>query len=187
MTGVRDNGTGGSDLTKSEVDQILRLIDNAPFDVIEIGWKGLTLHLSRGETAAKRQSMPAPAGQPTSVAPEPAAPAAPDIAANAAADPAPVSDTRQDRPAPDNAVPADCTAIAAPTMGTFYRSPEPGADPFVDVGGHVDAGETLALIEVMKVFSSISAECSGVVREIRAQDGDLVEYGQTIFVIEADA
>jgi acetyl-CoA carboxylase biotin carboxyl carrier protein len=74
--------------------------------------------------------------------------------------------------------------IVAPNLGTFYRSPKPGSAPFVEVGDPVLPGTEICLLEVMKLFTSVTAGVSGVVREIVAQDAELVEGGQPLFYIE---
>lgn len=74
--------------------------------------------------------------------------------------------------------------MAAPMTGTFYRSPAPGDPPFVQPGDEVKAGQTVALIEVMKLFSELKAEVDGTVARIDAQDRCLVEYGQPLMWIE---
>jgi acetyl-CoA carboxylase biotin carboxyl carrier protein len=68
-------------------------------------------------------------------------------------------------------------------VGTFYRSPSPGAKPFVEVGQAVKAGDTLCIIEAMKLLNEIEAEIAGEVKEILAENGQPVEYGQPLFVI----
>ncbi len=77
-------------------------------------------------------------------------------------------------------------AITAPSLGSFYRAPKPGALPFTEVGRRVSAGDDLCLIEVMKLFTSVKSPFAGVVTAILASDGDLVEHGQPLFRIRAD-
>ncbi len=97
---------------------------------------------------------------------------------------------------PAAAHPAEAAAAAAPApaapqghvttspmVGTFYRSPSPGSDPFVQVGDTVKEGQTLCIIEAMKLLNEIEADASGVVKEILADNGQAVEYGQPLFVI----
>ena len=74
--------------------------------------------------------------------------------------------------------------VVAPMVGTFYRAPRPDSPPFVEIGSVVHAGQPLCLIEVMKLFTTINAESSGRVVQIGAENGELVEYGRTLFVIE---
>lgn len=76
--------------------------------------------------------------------------------------------------------------IAAPMIGTFYRAPEPGAEPFVEVGQRVDADTIICIIEVMKLMNSIAAGRRGVVRAILVGDGQVVEHGQPLIVVAPD-
>jgi acetyl-CoA carboxylase biotin carboxyl carrier protein len=73
--------------------------------------------------------------------------------------------------------------VKSPMVGTFYRASGPDAKPFVDVGQSVKAGETLCIIEAMKLLNEIESEFSGSIREILVQNGQAVEYGQPLFVI----
>ncbi|NYT84085.1 acetyl-CoA carboxylase biotin carboxyl carrier protein [Pollutimonas harenae] len=74
-------------------------------------------------------------------------------------------------------------AVKAPMVGTFYRAPNPGASPFVEVGQAVKEGEPLCIIEAMKLLNEIEADKSGVIKEILVENGEPVEYGQPLFVI----
>jgi acetyl-CoA carboxylase biotin carboxyl carrier protein len=74
-------------------------------------------------------------------------------------------------------------AVKAPMVGTFYRAPNPGASPFVEVGQVVKEGEALCIIEAMKLLNEIEADKSGVIKEILVENGEPVEYGQPLFVI----
>ena len=74
--------------------------------------------------------------------------------------------------------------IRSPMVGTFYKSPEPGADPYVKVGSRVTAGQTVCIIEAMKIMNEIEAELSGVVREILVDDAQPVEFGQALFRVD---
>lgn len=80
---------------------------------------------------------------------------------------------------------AQLLEIRAPMLGTFYRSPKPGADPFVAVGSHVEPDTVIGIIEVMKLMNSAAAGVSGEVVEILAQDGELVEYDQPLMRVRA--
>jgi acetyl-CoA carboxylase biotin carboxyl carrier protein len=73
--------------------------------------------------------------------------------------------------------------VKAPMVGTFYRSATPGAKPFVEVGQQVNQGDTLCIIEAMKLLNEIEADCSGVIKEILAENGQPVEYGEPLIVI----
>jgi acetyl-CoA carboxylase biotin carboxyl carrier protein len=79
---------------------------------------------------------------------------------------------------------ADSVDVTSPFVGSFYRSPSPDAPPFVEVGSVVRTGQTLCIIEAMKLMNEIEAECAGTVIEIFAQNGKSVEYGQKLFRIK---
>ncbi|THB63759.1 MAG: acetyl-CoA carboxylase biotin carboxyl carrier protein [Gammaproteobacteria bacterium] len=92
--------------------------------------------------------------------------------------------------ADDNAVAAESTenvpdghVIASPMVGTFYRSPSPGADPFIEIGSTVTAGDSLCIIEAMKMMNQIEADKSGKVVAILVEDGQPVEFDQQLFII----
>ncbi|RII84455.1 acetyl-CoA carboxylase biotin carboxyl carrier protein [Neopusillimonas maritima] len=101
------------------------------------------------------------------------APAAP------AADAAPASAQQQ----PAAPVQPQGHAVKAPMVGTFYRAPNPGASPFVEVGQSVKEGEPLCIIEAMKLLNEIEADKAGVIKEILVENGEPVEYGQPLFII----
>jgi acetyl-CoA carboxylase biotin carboxyl carrier protein len=106
--------------------------------------------------------------------PMPMAPMAP---APAAAAPAPAPAAAAEPEA------ASGTKVKSPMVGTFYRSPGPDAKPFVEVGQQVKVGDTLCIIEAMKLLNEIEAEVAGTVREILVANGQAVEYGQPLFVV----
>ena len=76
------------------------------------------------------------------------------------------------------------TEVRAPLLGTFYRAPKPGAPPFVEVGATVAPDTIIGIIEVMKLMNAVRAGVTGVVHEIRARDGALVEYGEILLLID---
>jgi acetyl-CoA carboxylase biotin carboxyl carrier protein len=73
--------------------------------------------------------------------------------------------------------------VTSPMVGTFYRAPSPGSDPFVQVGDTVKEGQTICIIEAMKLLNEIESDKSGVVKEILVENGQAVEYGQPLFVV----
>lgn len=77
--------------------------------------------------------------------------------------------------------------ISSPLVGTYYEAPAEGADPFVKVGDIVKKGQTLAIIEAMKLMNEIESECDGVIKEIMVSNGQPVEFGQPLFRIEREA
>lgn len=105
--------------------------------------------------------------------------------------PAPVAAPVYAAPAPDAAAaaapaaPAESgQAVKSPMVGTFYRAASPGAKPFVEVGDVVKEGQTLCIIEAMKILNEIESDHAGTVRRILVDNGQAVEYGQPLFVIE---
>ena len=114
---------------------------------------------------------------------------APVIAAAPAASPAPAAQSAapaasaESETAPADDIPAR-TQVKSPLVGTFYSSPSPDEPPFVLAGQEVKEGDTLCIIEAMKVMNEIKAPCSGKVVRIMAQPGDLVEYNQLLCIIE---
>ena len=117
-------------------------------------------------------------------APAPVIAAAPSAAAAPAASAAPAAAAAAEtETAPANDLPAG-TQVKSPLVGTFYSSPSPDEPPFVLVGQEVREGDTLCIIEAMKVMNEIKAPCSGKVVRIMAQPGDMVEYNQLLCIIE---
>lgn len=102
-------------------------------------------------------------------APAPAAPAAPAAA--------PAAPAAAEEPAVTG------TPVTSPMVGTFYRAPNPGAEPFVKVGDRVEVGQTLGIIEAMKLLNEIEAETAGVIKEICVENAQPVEFGQPLFII----
>jgi acetyl-CoA carboxylase biotin carboxyl carrier protein len=108
--------------------------------------------------------------------PAPAAPAV--VAVPAPAEPAATATAPAAAPVPQGHV------IKSPMVGTFYRAPSPGAKPFVEVGQAVKEGEPVCIIEAMKILNEIEADRAGVIKEILVENGQAVEYGQPLFVLE---
>ncbi|HLR78063.1 MAG TPA: acetyl-CoA carboxylase biotin carboxyl carrier protein [Burkholderiaceae bacterium] len=130
------------------------------------------LEITEGDDKVKIVKA-SPVTQTVAYMPEQTVVAAPAAAAPAAAAPA-------EAPAP--AAPSGHT-VKAPMVGTFYRAPNPGAAPFVEVGQTVKEGDPLCIIEAMKLLNEIEADKSGVIQEILVENGEPVEYGQPLFVI----
>ncbi|MGB9682198.1 MAG: acetyl-CoA carboxylase biotin carboxyl carrier protein [bacterium] len=74
--------------------------------------------------------------------------------------------------------------ITSPIVGTFYRSPSPGAPPFVDIDDEIRVGQTICIIEAMKLMNEVKSDYNGIVKEILVENGEPVEYGQPLFLIE---
>ena len=145
-------------LTAADVAEIMRLVEQSGFDSLTLEMDGIKLSLRRGGFSEVAETSPGP-----TQAPAPTEKAAPPVvtAAPAAADP-------------------NLHEVTAPLLGTFYRSPKPGAPPFVEVGAQVVEETIVAIIEVMKLMNTVRAGASGTVTEILVADGALAEYGETL-------
>lgn len=144
-----------------KVKKLIELLDESGIAEIEISEGDDSVRISRYGPSAPVAPMP------THVAalPPTAAPAA-----AVAAAPAEPED--------------DGTEVKAPMVGTYYAASSPGAAPYVQVGDSVNEGDTLCIIEAMKMMNQIESEVSGVVKSIRLQNGEPVEFGQTLFMID---
>ena len=150
-----------------KVKKLIELLDESGIAEIEITEGEEAVRISRYPTGVA--AAPAPAPMPVAAAPQ--APAAAPAAAAPAAEPA---------AAPEE----EGYLVSAPMVGTFYSASSPGAASYVQVGDRVSEGDTLCIIEAMKMMNQIEADVSGVIKSIRVQNGEPVEYGQTLFVID---
>ena len=155
--------------THEDVQRLLQLLDSSHFDELHLEAEGIKLSLRRGGAVA---SPAAATPLSTPVAPA-SARTAPQVAASAPAA-APIAT------APSTSDDTTLLEVRAPMLGTYYGAPKPGAAPFVTVGGRVSADSAVGIIEVMKLMNSISAGVDGVVVEVLARDGDLVEFDQVL-------
>jgi acetyl-CoA carboxylase biotin carboxyl carrier protein len=153
-----------------KVKKLIELLDESGIAEIEI---------TEGEEAVRISRYPQGAVA-APVAPAPVAVAAPPPAATPAAAPA-APPAAEAAPAP---VDEEGFLVTAPMVGTFYTASSPGAPPYVQVGDRVNEGDTLCIIEAMKMMNQIEADVAGVIKSIRVQNGEPVEYGQTLFVID---
>jgi acetyl-CoA carboxylase biotin carboxyl carrier protein len=159
-------------LTNEDVEDIIRLLDASYYDELRIRTERFDLHLRRSQSGWTREMR-------------------------TLAEPQVVGGVESDNAVPagasgSQAVSADdaegTVAIRAPMVGTFYRSPKPGAPPFVDVGSDVGDDTVIAIVETMKLMNSVSAGASGTVVDICVADGQLVEAGETLMRLRrADA
>ncbi|MBN8292927.1 acetyl-CoA carboxylase, biotin carboxyl carrier protein [Rhodobacter sp. NTK016B] len=145
-----------ADLTRADIDEILKLVDSSDFDELKLEMGDLKLELRR--RGAAPVAPPASARAPAAKAPE--AVAAPVVASGGGSE------------------------IPAPLLGTFWHAPRPGADPFVKPGDVVQADTVIGIIEVMKLMNSVEAGIAGTVIEITAPNGELVEHGQCLIRIQ---
>ncbi len=152
-----------------KVKKLIELLEESGIAEIEITEGEESVRISRFSTSPPPPVAPAPPA---------AQPAAPPAASEVPKQPA--ADLPADSPGePDE----EGHRVLAPMVGTFYRASGPTADPFVSVGDRIDAGDTLCIIEAMKMMNQIEADVAGRVLSVEVENGDPVEYGQLLFVI----
>jgi acetyl-CoA carboxylase biotin carboxyl carrier protein len=165
-------------LNTQEIKEILAILDESGWDDAEVTVGDLTLKVSKGAGGLRVESQPRE--RPTQ-----AATGASEPTANGSS--AAPADSDLQSAAPPAALPAATepsgVLVSSPSIGVFWRSPEPGAPPFVEVGASVEAGETLCIVEVMKLMQQVTAEVSGTVTQVHAENGGEVEFGTALFTI----
>jgi acetyl-CoA carboxylase biotin carboxyl carrier protein len=154
------------------IKRLARIMSGEGLTELHVEEEGLTLTLKRGEAAAPQAAAPVlqvlggglPAAAPGTL-PAVGAPAEAASAAGA------------------GGLPPGVQVIESPMVGTFYRSPSPDSDSFVEVGGKVDDETVVCIIEAMKVMNEIKAELRGTIQEVLVSDGEPVEFGQPLFLV----
>jgi acetyl-CoA carboxylase biotin carboxyl carrier protein len=155
------NVPGIKSIDLRDVRRLAELLRESPeIGSIEVkGWFGTGVVITRTSALPSGTAVSAPAAPPPAApVPEPARPAAPAAAA--------------------------LKEIKSPMVGTFYKAPEPGAEPYAKVGTRVMPGKTVCIIEAMKIMNEIEAETTGVIREVCVEDSQPVEFGQVLFRID---
>jgi acetyl-CoA carboxylase biotin carboxyl carrier protein len=150
-------------LTAADVAEILRLVEDSSFDELSLEFEGLKLSFKRGEGAEGTEGAAGSEG------------------AEGVEDRARKSGkSGKPRKSAPRAADPNSQAVSSPMLGTFYRSPKPGAPPFVAVGSAVEEDTIIGIIEVMKLMNTVRAQVRGTVAEFLAADGALVEYGEIL-------
>lgn len=145
-------------MTNEEIYDLMDRFERGTLQSLKLSREGFTIELCRAAPAPAAPVFAAPAA-PVLAAPAPAAPAAPAAAAPA----------QEEGP-----------AVTAPLVGTFYAAPAPDQAPFVSVGDRVKKGQTVCLIEAMKMMSEVPAPCDCVIKEILKDSGELVSFGEPL-------
>ncbi|MCW1927147.1 acetyl-CoA carboxylase biotin carboxyl carrier protein [Bhargavaea beijingensis] len=162
-----------------EIREIIKLIDQTGIEEFKYKTEEGEIKLKKGGAVQVMEAAPA---APVS-APAPAAPSAP------ATQPVPAA---QEEPKQQEAAPAPASQdenlleVKSPMVGTFYQSPSPDAPPFVSVGDKVKQDSVVCIVEAMKLFNEIEAEINGEIAQILVEDGQLVEYGQPLFLVKPE-
>lgn len=147
-----------------------------------------SLEISRGGTRIRIAKSPSPMMAPANASATGSAPVAPlQLPASQPASSLPLPREDEASALPATPVrPAEWVEVKSPMVGTFYQAPAPEAPPYVEVGSRVSKGQTLCILEAMKLMNELESEVSGIVREICIENGQPVEYGQVLFRIEPD-
>jgi len=158
------------------VKKLIEIIDESTVDSIEItSDKGMKIRISKSPQQRGAVQVAAPMPIPALVsAPAPVARNTPVHGTQALAEEA----------AAPEAPKSTALEVKSPMVGTFYKSPEPGAKAYVSVGDRVSKGQILCIIEAMKIMNEIESEYSGIIKEILAEDAQPVEYGQVLYKID---
>ena len=156
----------------NEIKRLIQLVQKSGIGELEVTEGGRTIRISASPVYA---SGPAPYVVSAAPAPAPAAGMAPGVAAAAA----PVSSEAAAKAADAHLVP-----VVSPMVGTFYRSPAPDADPYVEMNSSVEIGQTVCIIEAMKLLNEIECESRGRIARILVENGSPVEYGQALFLVD---
>jgi acetyl-CoA carboxylase biotin carboxyl carrier protein len=157
----------------NEIKQLIKVVEKSEIGEIEIEEEGSKIRISKNSSLVKQPPMLTYSE--SNIAPQ----AVPEIPKNPPG-PAPVIEATA-------ATETDhFDKITSPMVGTFYRAPAPDADPYVEIGDHVKAGQTLCIIEAMKLMNEIQSDFSGTVKKILVENTQPVEYDQILFLIERD-
>jgi acetyl-CoA carboxylase biotin carboxyl carrier protein len=155
--------------------QLIETVENSGIDTIEISRWATKIRISKTPSLFSGGG-----GNPTPVH---IAPQLGNSGAEAASTQEPTPEVKEEAPAEKR---ADLAEVASPMVGTFYRAPAPDADPYVQVGERVSVGQTLCILEAMKLMNELEAEVAGTIREICVDNAEPVEYGQVLFRIQPD-
>ncbi|GAA0315182.1 acetyl-CoA carboxylase biotin carboxyl carrier protein [Psychrobacter aestuarii] len=164
----------------NHLEQLIKIAENADIHALEVTDGAMRINII---------CQPNPNLGNASVAPSSSAAAAKSASTDTTSTPDTLDDNDNENAAPSepNAADAPANEVPAPMLGTFYRRSNPDAEAFVEVGAAVEAGQTLCIIEAMKMMHEVKADYAGKVTDILVDDGDIVEYGQPLLVIEPSA
>ncbi len=164
-----------------QIRQLIKIVENSNIGELEIVEEGRKLRISKNSKYNNENVIiqTAPAATPGQTVAPPPPPAPTPTASAPSAAPAPAAET-------ETTTSAELYEVRSPMVGTFYRAPAPDADPYVEVGQHVEVGQTLCIIEAMKLMNEIESEVSGKIVKIMVENAQPVEFNQVLFLIEKD-
>ena len=154
-------------MRREEIEELIRLVESSQINELEICEGRKKIRISKGGSASVGAFVPAPAAAPSAPAP-----------AYDEADPGTESHRGEEKLA------SNLKQIKSPMVGTFYRSPAPGSEPFTEIGQAVSVGQTVCIVEAMKLMNEIGSDFNGVIRRVLTENGQPVEYGQPLFLVE---
>ncbi|HET6349900.1 MAG TPA: acetyl-CoA carboxylase biotin carboxyl carrier protein [Candidatus Krumholzibacteria bacterium] len=152
-------------MRKQEIEELIRLVEDSQITELEVSQGRNRIRISKNGSPAAMTAMPmaAPIAMPTRAAKE-------------------VEETEE--ATAEDKLASNLKQIKSPMVGTVYRAPAPGAEPFVDLGQTVAVGQTVCIVEAMKLMNEIGSDFSGVIRRVLVENGQPVEYGQPLFLVE---
>ena len=155
------------------VERLIRAVDESGIDTVEIRRGGTRVRISKTPPPApvRAEAQAGPAAATVESSP----------ASGDGASPAPAESTAAGDSAAREGPATTLIEIKSPMVGTFYRAGAPGAPPYVDTGQRISEGDTLCIIEAMKLMNEFESEIGGTIEEILVEDGEPVEYGQVLF------
>lgn len=173
------SATNPAAMKTSEIRDLIDFISKSGLNEVNIETSELKLHVKREpDQKVLKSAAPIVAAAPVAQAPAP-------VAAPVAAQPA-TAPAAKPAPAAEQASGKKTVEIKSPMIGTFYRSANPDSPPFVSVGDKVTKGQTVCIIEAMKLFNEIESEVSGTIIKAPVENASPVEYDQVLFVVEPD-
>jgi len=153
-------------MRKEEIQELIRLVEESDINELEVADGRKKIRISKG--------LPGTTAIVQSTASNPSNPPAPQL----------VENTSEITPAESTGLASNLKQITSPMVGTFYRSPAPGSEPFVQEGQAIAVGQTVCIVEAMKLMNEIGSDFHGVIRKVLIDNAQPVEYGQPLFLIE---
>jgi acetyl-CoA carboxylase biotin carboxyl carrier protein len=152
-------------MRKQEIEELIRLVEESKITELEVARGRTRIRISKGGLVPPMLSAP------MAPAPVPAASAREEV-------------EERDEAAAEDKLASNLKQIKSPMVGTVYRAPAPGSEPFIDIGQPVAVGQTVCIVEAMKLMNEIGSDFSGVIRRVLVENGQPVEYGQPLFLVE---
>ena len=151
-------------MRKQEIEELIRLVEESKITELEVSHGRTRIRISKNGVAVPVTHLAASVPMPAAASRE-------------------VEDNEETSAAEDKLA-SNLKQIKSPMVGTVYRAPAPGSEPFTDIGQPVAVGQTVCIVEAMKLMNEIGSDFSGVIRRVLVENGQPVEYGQPLFLIE---